>query len=49
VDRYRFNDEDSQLIVQAIVDGYRDYIHHRKERNEHMIISSAFAWTKKES
>lgn len=44
--RYKFNDKDSEIIVNAIVAGYRDYIEHRKERNREMIISSAFAWTK---
>lgn len=46
MDRYKFNNQDSQIIVNAIVEGYRDYIEHRKERNREMIISSAFAWTK---
>ncbi len=34
------------MIVHAIVEGYREYIEHRKERSEKMQISSAFAWTK---
>lgn len=34
------------MIVNAIVEGYREYIEHRKDRNEKMKISSAFAWTK---
>ncbi|MCT2534757.1 hypothetical protein NC661_04545 [Aquibacillus koreensis] len=46
MDQYKFNRHDSNLIVNAIVEGYRDYIEHRKERQRHMAISSAFAWTK---
>lgn len=34
------------MIVEAIVEGYREYIDHRKDRKQNMIISSAFAWTK---
>lgn len=34
------------MIVDAIVDGYRDYVEHRKDRKAKMEISSAFAWTK---
>ena len=44
--QYKFNKEDSISIVNAIVEGYGDYIDHRKDRHEHMKISSAFAWTK---
>mgnify|MGYP001287866321 FL=1 len=46
MDRYKFDELHSKKIVAAIVEGYRDYIDHRKERHENMIISSAFAWTK---
>lgn len=46
MDQYKFKQEHSQMIVDAIVDGYRDYIEHRKDRKAHMKISSAFAWTK---
>lgn len=46
VDRYKFDERDSEIIVNAMVEGYRDYIDHRKDRNEKMVISSAFAWTK---
>ncbi|MGJ9459963.1 hypothetical protein [Oceanobacillus sp. CF4.6] len=46
MDQYRFNPNDSETIVNAIVEGYRDYIEHRKDRHDKMIISSAFAWTK---
>ncbi len=28
------------------MEGYRDYIEHRKDRHNKMKISSAFAWTK---
>lgn len=38
--------EHSKMIVEAIVDGYREYIDHRKDRRANMKISSAFAWTK---
>lgn len=34
------------MIVDAVVEGYHEYVEHRKDRNEKMIISSAFAWTK---
>ncbi|MEJ8305764.1 hypothetical protein [Saccharibacillus sacchari] len=46
MDQYRFNPEHSQMIVNAIVEGYHDYIEHRKDRKAAMKISSAFAWTK---
>lgn len=46
MDPYRFNPEHSQMIVDAIVEGYHDYIEHRKDRKAVMKISSAFAWTK---
>src|SRR5699024_3376120 len=46
MEKYRFIVEDAKVIVDVIVEGYRDYIEHRKERNRSMYISSAFAWTK---
>ncbi|MBW4084775.1 DUF5986 family protein [Paenibacillus sp. S150] len=46
MDEYKFNPEHSQMIVDAIVEGYHDYIEHRKDRKSKMKISSAFAWTK---
>jgi len=46
MDQFKFSTEHSIMIVDAIVAGYRDYIEHRKDRKEKMIISSAFAWTK---
>lgn len=46
MDQYKFNVEHNKMIVDAIVDGYRDYIEHRKDRKSKMKISSAFAWTK---
>ncbi len=46
VDRYKFESVHSKEIVNAIVEGYREYIEHRRDRHEKMIISSAFAWTK---
>ncbi|OKP82253.1 MULTISPECIES: hypothetical protein [unclassified Paenibacillus] len=46
MDEYKFTDEHNQMIVDAIVDGYHDYIEHRKDRKSKMKISSAFAWTK---
>ncbi|WP_407269421.1 hypothetical protein [Radiobacillus sp. PE A8.2] len=46
MEKYKFNPNDSEMIVNAIVEGYRDYIEHRKDRHEKMTISSAFAWTK---
>ncbi|MGN7764114.1 spr1630 family ClpXP-sensitive toxin [Paenibacillus sp. 22594] len=46
MEEYKFNSEHNKMIVDAIVDGYRDYIEHRKDRKSKMKISSAFAWTK---
>ncbi len=46
MDQYRFSPTHSQMIVDAIVEGYHDYIEHRKDRKAVMKISSAFAWTK---
>lgn len=46
MDQFKFNTKVSETIVNAIVEGYRDYIEHRKDRHEKMTISSAFAWTK---
>jgi hypothetical protein len=46
MDQYKFKSEHNKIIVAAIVDGYRDYIEHRKDRKANMKISSAFAWTK---
>ncbi|MCP3806672.1 DUF5986 family protein [Paenibacillus sp. Lou8.1] len=46
MDKFKFNSEHNKMIVDAIVDGYRDYIEHRKDRKAKMKISSAFAWTK---
>lgn len=46
MDRFKFDSAHSKTIVNAIVEGYRDYIEHRKDRYEKMNISSAFAWTK---
>lgn len=46
MDQYKFSPEHNKMIVDAIVDGYRDYIEHRKDRKSKMKISSAFSWTK---
>ncbi|MEC0181299.1 hypothetical protein P4H61_07270 [Paenibacillus peoriae] len=46
MDQFKFRSEHNKMIVDAIVDGYRDYIEHRKDRKAKMKISSAFAWTK---
>ncbi len=46
VEGYKFESVHSKKIVNAIVEGYREYIEHRKDRHEKMKISSAFAWTK---
>lgn len=46
MDQYKFSSEHNKMIVEAIVEGYREYIEHRKDRREKMKISSAFAWTK---
>lgn len=49
LNQFKFNPQDSQMIVNGIVEGYREYIEHRKDRHEIMAISSAFAWTKETS
>ncbi|CAI8944136.1 Restriction endonuclease [Brevibacillus sp. IT-7CA2] len=46
MEQYKFKSEHNKMIVDAIVDGYREYIEHRKDRKAKMKISSAFAWTK---
>lgn len=46
MEQYKFHENHSEIIVNAIVEGYRDYIEHRKDRHQKMEISSAFAWTK---
>ncbi|MDY0410169.1 hypothetical protein ACFFIS_15480 [Virgibacillus soli] len=46
MERYKFDSAHSEKIVEAIVEGYRDYIKHRQDRHQKMKISSAFAWTK---
>ncbi|MGV7115475.1 spr1630 family ClpXP-sensitive toxin [Paenibacillus kyungheensis] len=46
MDQYKFSATHSEMIVAAIVEGYREYIEHRKDRKAKMKISSAFAWTK---
>lgn len=46
VEQYQFDEVYSKEIVHAIVEGYKDYIAHRKDRHEKMKINSAFAWTK---
>lgn len=46
MDQYMFSSDHNKMIVDAIVEGYRDYIEHRKDRKSKMKISSAFAWTK---
>lgn len=46
MEKYKFAPNDSKIIVNAIVEGYQDYIEHRKDRHNKMKISSAFAWTK---
>ncbi|MCF7758225.1 hypothetical protein MKY66_01255 [Paenibacillus sp. FSL R5-0766] len=46
MEQYKFKSEHSQMLVDAIVEGYREYIDHRKDRKRNMKISSAFAWTK---
>jgi hypothetical protein len=46
MEQFKFDPQASEMIVNAIVEGYRDYIEHRKDRHEKMAISAAFAWTK---
>lgn len=46
MEQYKFKPEHNKMIVDAIVNGYHDYIDHRRDRKEKMKISSAFAWTK---
>lgn len=46
LEKFKFTNDHYTMIVDAIVEGYREYVEHRVERNNNMIISSAFAWTK---
>ncbi|WP_341280591.1 hypothetical protein [Paenibacillus sp. FSL H8-0537] len=46
MDKYKFSPAHNNMIVDAIVEGYRDYVDHRKDRKSKMKISSAFSWTK---
>ncbi|WP_028543689.1 hypothetical protein [Paenibacillus taiwanensis] len=46
MDPYKFSPDHNKMIVDAIVDGYRDYIEHRIDRKAKMKISSAFSLTK---
>src|SRR5690606_26230614 len=46
MEQYKFEPAHSKMIVDSVVEGYRDYVEHRKERKQKMKISSAFAWTK---
>ncbi|WP_046231759.1 hypothetical protein [Paenibacillus algorifonticola] len=46
MDQYKFSPAHNNMIVDAIVEGYRDYVDHRKDRKSKMKISSAFSWTK---
>ncbi|UJL46330.1 hypothetical protein KFZ58_18610 [Virgibacillus sp. NKC19-16] len=46
MEQYNFDANHSKEIVNAIVEGYRNYVEHRRDRHEKMKISSAFAWTK---
>ncbi|MGG4142279.1 hypothetical protein ABEW34_04025 [Paenibacillus algorifonticola] len=46
MDKYKFSPAHNNMIVDAIVEGYRDYVDHRKDRKAKMKISSAFSWTK---
>lgn len=34
LDQFKFDTKVSETIVNAIVEGYRDYIEHRKDRHE---------------
>ena len=46
LEKYKFTQGHYTMIVKAIIDGYPEYIEHRRDRDNKMIISSAFAWTK---
>src|SRR5690625_8000053 len=46
MEKYKFTQEYYTMIVKAKIDGYREYVEHRRDRENKMIISSAFAWTK---
>ncbi|MFS0788647.1 hypothetical protein ABC345_19945 [Shouchella sp. 1P09AA] len=43
---YKFNEKLNQKIVDGILKGYKDYLKERKEKNEIMHVSSAYAWVK---
>jgi len=42
MDKYKFIPENSNMIVKAVIEGYRQYVNHRKKRNKKMHISSTF-------
>ncbi len=46
LDSFKLKPDYARMIVDAIVDGYRDYIEIRKKYRSMMAISSGFAWTK---
>lgn len=46
LEKHKFIQEHYTMIVKAIIAGYSEYIEHRRDRKDKMIISSAFAWTK---
>lgn len=43
---YRFNQMVNQKIVDGILQGYKNYIQERAEKNSQMKISTAYAWVK---
>lgn len=46
VEKYKFSPNINQAIVNGILQGYRNYIEERKEKQEEMNISTAYAWVK---
>lgn len=43
---YKFKDSLNQRIVDGILKGYKSYLKERKEKNEIMHVSTAYAWVK---
>ncbi len=41
IENYKFITDHNIMTVEAIVEGYREYVEHRKDRNDKMEISSA--------
>lgn len=38
MEQFKFDSKNNETIVNAIVEGYREYIEHRKDRHQKMAI-----------